>query len=88
MSVPIKILVLSMPTRLHIFPVAYGLSPVKILVVTPISFNLFKVSFTSFFAGSRNATNPIKVISFSSEMLNTFTPLYSLFDAKAITCIP
>ena len=88
MSLPSNISLLSMPTKLHILLVAYGLSPVKIFVVIPIFFKFFIVVFTSFFGGSKNATRPINTISFSSEMLNTFIPLYSLFEANAITCIP
>lgn len=57
-------------------------------VVTPIFLNFCNVSFTSFFAGSKNATNPINVISFSSDTLNIFAPFVFSFEANAITCIP
>ena len=87
-SFPHKISELSIPTKLHIFEAAYGLSPVNIFVLTPIFFNLVNVFLTSFLGGSKNATNPINVIFFSSSTLKTFSPLYSLFEAKLITCIP
>ena len=87
-SVPKSVSVFSNSTRLQILFAAYGLSPVNIFVVIPILFNFFNVAFASFLAGSKNATNPINVMFASSETLNTFTPLYSLFDAIAITCIP
>ena len=54
------------PTILHIFLVAYALSPVRILVLIPIFLKLLKVFFTSFFGGSRKATYPTNVIFFSS----------------------
>ena len=87
-SAPIRTFLFSIPTKLHIFSVVYWLSPVKIFVVTPYSFNFFIVPLTSFFGGSKNATNPINTISLSSNSLNTFFPEYSLLDANAITCIP
>ena len=87
-SVPSNIFEFSIPTKLQIFSVAYWLSPVKIFVVIPYFFNFFIVLFTSFFGGSKNATKPINIISLSSSLLNISFPLYSIFDANAITCIP
>ena len=53
---------------------AYGLSPVKILVLTFILLKLTNVSLTPFLAGSRKATKPIKVSSCSNEILNLSLP--------------
>ena len=78
----------SIPTKPHIFSVAYWLSPVITFVCIPYFFNSFIVCFTSFFGGSKNPTNPIKVMFFSSFSLNIFTPEYSFLLAIAITCIP
>ena len=87
-STPVIILSDLNPTVLHIFFVAYALSPVRIFVFTPIFLKSFIVFFTSFFGGSKNATYPTNVISLSSLLLKTFTPGYSFFVANAITCIP
>ena len=87
-SVPINIFSFGIPTKLQMLSVAYWLSPVSIFVVIPYFFNFLIVDFTSFFGGSKNATNPINVISFSSSLLKISFPLYSRFDARAITCIP
>ena len=73
-SLPSNISLPLSPTKLQIFFVAYGLSPVNIFVLTPILYKLDIVVFTSFLAGSKKHVNPTNVIFFSHSELNFESP--------------
>ena len=87
-SAPIKTLSLLIPTVLHMFSVAYLLSPVITFKFMPAFLSFNNTFLTSFLGGSKNPTKPINIISFSSLLEKMSLPGYSFFSASAITCIP
>ena len=87
-SVPRSILRTFKPTCLQMVRVTLSLSPVKILVVTPCSFNARIAFAVDSFGGSRNAKYPISTMSHSSLTPKTPTGEGSLFCAMANTRKP
>ena len=78
-SWPNKIFSTFNPTFWQIALVTFSLSPVKIFVATPCSFNAFIAGAVDSFAGSRKAKYPIKTISFSSLTVHFCTKSWSVF---------
>ena len=87
-SDPSNILRTVKPTCLQIVEVTFSLSPVKIFVETPCSFNALIASAADFLAGSRKAKYPINTMSHSSCTPNVLVGEGLFFFAIARTRKP